>query len=270
MQQKVHLKHEGKIREGALVPVEESTERWTIIKLEDGTTIRMKPVVTDVVRLLGEYDDEGQPVYVVKSAHIMPLTVPIALRKDAEDMAPEIHQDMAMTVPTRTLQSDSRSAVILPIVIQGAYRGIRGDGLAKTIGIRATWAEIRPAKVAGPGPRALFAPASRIEVKSAWQDEARFQELVRKWKSGRSASSSVAEIVSHQAYQGIIGMGERAVPLILNQLRLKGSKPAHWFWALNAITLEQPVSQSDRGNLVKMSQAWLEWGRRKGYGPIEG
>ena len=175
-----------------------------------------------------------------------------------------------MTILTRTIQSDSKSDDVPQVVIHGAYRRIRDGDLADTVGISSTWAEIKPTNVAGPDPRALFEPGSYLEVRSTWRDQARFQELVREWKSRRSASSSVAEIVSHPAYQRIIGMGERAVPLILNQLRLEGSKPAHWFWALNAITVEQPVSQSDRGDLVKMSQAWLEWGSRNGYGPIEG
>ncbi len=91
MQQKVKLRYQGKTREGVSVSVEESIEHWTIIKLEDGTTIRMKPVATDVVRLVGEYDNEGQPVYLVKSANILTLRIPIALCKDSEEIAPEIH-----------------------------------------------------------------------------------------------------------------------------------------------------------------------------------
>lgn len=43
----------------------------------------------------------------------------------------------------------------------------------------------------------------------------------------------------HPAYQQIIGMGEKALPLILRDLRDRPT--GHWFWALNAITGEEPT-----------------------------
>jgi hypothetical protein len=35
-------------------------------------------------------------------------------------------------------------------------------------------------------------------------------------------------------------------------------------WALPDITGENPVAPSDAGNIRKMSEAWLTWGRDKG------
>lgn len=87
MEKSVHVQHQGKTYEGSLIPVEESVERWTIINLEDGTVIRMKPVVTDVVRLLGEFDHDGQPVYVVKTANVMSVQVPNQLLRSPEDVS---------------------------------------------------------------------------------------------------------------------------------------------------------------------------------------
>ena len=66
----------------------------------------------------------------------------------------------------------------------------------------------------------------------------------------------------HPSYQRIIGMGETAIPMILNEL---DRRPDHWFWALYAITGADPVSKSTRGILSEMSKAWLEWGRESGY-----
>jgi len=57
-------------------------------------------------------------------------------------------------------------------------------------------------------------------------------------------------------------MGRGAVPLILAELR---KKTEHWFWALKAITGEDPVREEDRGNLERMAQAWLIWGARNDY-----
>jgi hypothetical protein len=66
----------------------------------------------------------------------------------------------------------------------------------------------------------------------------------------------------HPAYQRIIGMGEKAIPLILAEL---AERPGHWFWALASITGEDPVAEQSRGKLREMASAWLAWGRQKGY-----
>jgi hypothetical protein len=57
-------------------------------------------------------------------------------------------------------------------------------------------------------------------------------------------------------------MGPDAIPLILRELQ---RRPEHWFWALNAITREDPIDPEYAGNVRKMTQAWLEWGRERGY-----
>ena len=56
-------------------------------------------------------------------------------------------------------------------------------------------------------------------------------------------------------------MGWPAVPLILEELQ---REPDQWFWALEAITEENPVPPEARGNVRHMAQAWLEWGKQKG------
>lgn len=89
----------------------------------------------------------------------------------------------------------------------------------------------------------------------------RFQRLADEWRKGRGVSSSISQLVMHPAYQQIIGMGQMAVPLLLRELE---RVPDQWFWALKAITGEDPIADMDRGNLKKMTQAWLEWGRNRG------
>ena len=56
------------------VPIEESIERWTELKLEDGTMLKIKVVVSNVMRLEGQKDDQGNPVYAVRSVNAL-LTV---------------------------------------------------------------------------------------------------------------------------------------------------------------------------------------------------
>jgi len=66
----------------------------------------------------------------------------------------------------------------------------------------------------------------------------------------------------HPAYQQIIGLGPPALPLILAEL---DRELDHWFWALKAISGEDPVPIESRGNMREMANAWLKWGREKGY-----
>ncbi|MHB8846285.1 MAG: hypothetical protein ACYC7L_16245 [Nitrospirota bacterium] len=91
---------------------------------------------------------------------------------------------------------------------------------------------------------------------------ARFHSLKNQWELDTALKSSVSEIIMHAAYQQIIGMGPTAIPFILSEMK---EKRGHWFWALKSITGEDPVAPIDRGNLKKMTEAWLEWGREQGY-----
>lgn len=65
----------------------------------------------------------------------------------------------------------------------------------------------------------------------------------------------------HPAYQAIIGMGEIALPLILESLSRRLDP---WFWALEAITEDNPVPRRFRGNMEEMARAWLRWGHERG------
>lgn len=58
-------------------------------------------------------------------------------------------------------------------------------------------------------------------------------------------------------------MGAAAIPWILIDLRENG--PDDWFWALTAITDENPITRDIAGNMAAMTEAWLQWGERAGY-----
>ena len=109
-----------------------------------------------------------------------------------------------------------------------------------------------------------FVPAQVVRGPSP-EDSRRFQRFAREWQSQRGAMSWVTEMAMCPAYQGIIGMGPIAIPLILARLESEGDEPDYWFWALRSLTGENPVTAEHRGNIVKMAQAWLEWGRNSGY-----
>lgn len=93
--------------------------------------------------------------------------------------------------------------------------------------------------------------------------EQRFNRLAKAWKSETELVSKVTKRIMHPAYQKIIGMGELAIPLILNDLSKNG--PDDWFWALTAITDENPIKDDIAGNMAAMTEAWLQWGKKAGY-----
>src|SRR5438128_12663995 len=97
----------------------------------------------------------------------------------------------------------------------------------------------------------------------AVQDPVRekFRRLAAKWKAESRFLSNTVQMAMLDSYQRIIGMGEPVVPLILDELE---REPNQWFWALHAITEQDPVPPEANGKPHEMAQAWLEWGRVKG------
>jgi hypothetical protein len=93
------------------------------------------------------------------------------------------------------------------------------------------------------------------------EDRNRFQQLSAEWKAKSHHMSNTAQMAMLRPYQRIIGMGLPAVPLILAEL---AQQPDQWFWALEAITGENPVPPEAAGNVRLMAQAWLDWGKTRG------
>ena len=89
-----------------------------------------------------------------------------------------------------------------------------------------------------------------------------FERLVAEWKAGRRRGADVAQMTEHPAYRRIIGMGEQAVPLILEELERQSD---HWFPALNELTGTSPVPEESKGNVANMRQAWLDWGKNEAH-----
>lgn len=93
----------------------------------------------------------------------------------------------------------------------------------------------------------------------------KFRHLALQWKRERGAQSTVFGMAALPSYMKIIGMGKDALPLILEQLKSEANTPDHWFWALAAISDENPVPPESRGKLPEMAKAWLAWGQKEGY-----
>jgi hypothetical protein len=92
--------------------------------------------------------------------------------------------------------------------------------------------------------------------------EVEFRKCVSRWKHDTLHFSMIRDRAMHPAYQRIIGMGDKALPLIMRELVRELDD---WFWALEAITGCDPVPATDRGDMIAMRSAWLEYGRKHDY-----
>lgn len=104
--------------------------------------------------------------------------------------------------------------------------------------------------------------SSRLIPIPTAEDAEKFTRLVTRWRQETQALSSDSDIVANFAYHQIMGMGERALPLIFEEMEAHGGR---WFWALRAITGENPVRPEDRGNVRRMTETWLKWARDHKY-----
>jgi len=90
-------------------------------------------------------------------------------------------------------------------------------------------------------------------------DRRLFKSLCKQWLKERGVTSSAVKMSMCSSYQRIIGMGMRALPFILEELRAEAKDPDHWFWALEMITGTDPIPEEHYGNTVRMAEAWLSW-----------
>ena len=88
-----------------------------------------------------------------------------------------------------------------------------------------------------------------------------FDKLKTEWKSKTRYLSNSAQMATVWSYQQIIGLGRPALPLILQELERETD---HWFWALEAISGENPVPADQAGQIESMAKAWIHWGRKQG------
>lgn len=100
------------------------------------------------------------------------------------------------------------------------------------------------------------------QLNKAKELETEFRELAEQWYLDTLHLTAYWEIVLHPSYQSIIGLGRDVIPFILLELQ---DFHAEWFWALQALTRENPVGSEIEGNHSEMAKAWISWGKIKGY-----
>ncbi len=76
--------------DGTEVQILESLDRWTEVKLDDGTTLRVKPIVVSVARIDGRYDQNGNPMYALQASQAMTANSPDHLRQQVVTKDPKV------------------------------------------------------------------------------------------------------------------------------------------------------------------------------------
>ena len=63
--------------------IKKAEEHWSSYTLDDGSILKIRPVLVDVVRARNKFADDGTPMYFLKSALIINVKAPAKLRKKA-------------------------------------------------------------------------------------------------------------------------------------------------------------------------------------------
>ncbi len=108
-----------------------------------------------------------------------------------------------------------------------------------------------------------FVQSAHAVKEEARRREKTFTSLAEQWERETRNLSSSHRIFAHRAFREIVALGRPAIPLILRRLQ---QSRGHWFAALQEITGEHDlVDPNDYGRIERIREAWLEWGRTRGF-----
>ena len=74
--------YQGRKVEGTEVSFDIIRQNWNEYTLNDGTTIKLQTITTSIVRIDGEYSNQGDPIYVISTQNIVTASnIPDHMRK---------------------------------------------------------------------------------------------------------------------------------------------------------------------------------------------
>lgn len=71
----------GQEVEGTVMPFQVGGEHFNEYVVEDGTILKVKLVATEVLKIDGAYDVEGNPIYLVASTNVTSVSSPESLKQ---------------------------------------------------------------------------------------------------------------------------------------------------------------------------------------------
>lgn len=73
---------DGRTVEGVIAPFQTGGEHWNEYLIEDGTILKVKLVATEIIKVDGEYDDQGNPLYALHSTQVVVVDSPEDLKRE--------------------------------------------------------------------------------------------------------------------------------------------------------------------------------------------
>lgn len=67
--------------ETTVMPFQAGGEHWNEYLVDDGTVVKIKLVVTEVLRVDDQYDPNGEPIYLIQSQNVVNLSAPESLKR---------------------------------------------------------------------------------------------------------------------------------------------------------------------------------------------
>lgn len=67
------------------MPFQTGAEHWNEYIIHDGSVLKLKTVVTEILKLDGKFDAEGNPVYIIKSTNVVAVSASDRARKPPSD-----------------------------------------------------------------------------------------------------------------------------------------------------------------------------------------
>lgn len=77
----VKFNYQGREVDATSIDFRIGKEDWNEYQLMDGSVLRLRVVLSEIVRIEGEYDQDGNPVYVTKSGNVLVVRAPDELKK---------------------------------------------------------------------------------------------------------------------------------------------------------------------------------------------
>ncbi len=119
----------------------------------------------------------------------------------------------------------------------------------------ARFADLTPMESAVPRAKPEFFAQIAVQERA----RAKFNRLKAQWVREMPASSRMRDLTSCDAYLRIVGMGEKALPFLIEEVR---KEPRAWYRALELITEANPVTPG--GGLDSIAEAWARWATENG------
>jgi len=73
---------DGRVVEGTVMGFQTGGEHWNEYLVDDGTVVRVKLVATEILKVEGEFDPTGNPLYVVATTNISVVSSPDNLKRN--------------------------------------------------------------------------------------------------------------------------------------------------------------------------------------------